>query len=341
MWEGESSGPLHALHFGNSLGSVVAPLIIRPFLSPDVNSSLPKHEIGLPGNILGNNSSTVASSRIQIPFGAYGLYTLFWGGLFLWFYVNDRQTPAREGLFYTANDRQNSEIFGKQGTFAGVQKSFGIFMAVVLCLMYICLSGVYQSLSTYLMPMSVQGPLHMSKADGNLLLFGYSFSMVVGRLLAVFLSKFFSSQWLLPFEIGLTLGGAIGLYFYSFRSVMFIWVLTCAFSFTSAPIFPAGIAWSEIYLEITGPLMAVFFAGGGFGTLIFQWLSGYGIQNHGVFFPIYVNLGATVATAVLFLVACIRCWTFGPRQVGDKQTLDESNRHVQQSKADEQSPLIT
>lgn len=323
MWEGASSGPLHALHFGNSLGSVIAPLIIRPFLSADANSSLHAHEISLPGNRHANHSPTATSSRIQIPFGAYGLYTLFWGCLFLWFYLTDRHTPTREGLFYTASDRQHAEISGKQGTFAGVQKSFGISMATVLCLMYICLSGVYQCLPTYLMPMSVQGPLHMSKADGNLLLFGYSLSMVIGRLLAVVLSKFFSSKWMLPFEIGLTLAGAITLYFYGFQSAMFLWVLTCVFSFTSAPIFPAGIAWSEVYLEITGPLMAAFFAGGGFGTLIFQWLCGYGIQNHGVFFPIYANLGATAATSLLFLVAFVRCWKFGTRKIGDKQTVDE------------------
>ena len=57
-------------------------------------------------------------------------------------------------------------------------------------------------------------------------------------------------------------------------SKIYLWVFACLTNFVGSPIWPAGIAWMDCYMEVTGFTMMLLNTGSSTGQLLFQYLTG-------------------------------------------------------------------
>ena len=75
-----------------------------------------------------------------------------------------------------------------------------------------------------------------------------------------------------------------------------------------SPLFAAGLAWSNLYVEMKGLAVSVVFMGASIGAIIYQWLTGYLFEFHGPDTLMFVILGfaSCITFTFVLLVAAVQ-----------------------------------
>lgn len=121
---------------------------------------------------------------------------------------------------------------------------------------------------------------------------------VVGRLAAIWLSRFIPAGWMLAFAMSsMVIAAAAFLAFDGGGSAL--WFCTFAFGLTIAPQFASMISLAEERLALTGRATAAFLAASGVGGIVLPWLLGvlfdaYGAQT----LPRVILIGVLIACGV-------------------------------------------
>ncbi|XP_064617060.1 sodium-dependent glucose transporter 1C-like [Liolophura sinensis] len=331
IWREKTAAPLHAMHFGTGFGSFLAPLLVSPFLSPQRNSSdsnatsspsaYSLSSVTLPANGTGN-ATVDTGTHIYIPYGIEGGYGVICACLFFMFYLRHRKKlqwnqpqvlgqPSRTPRETRTSFRNIISPAGcARGNFA-----FGLQMACLLFLFYCCVIGVIVSYSTYLLPVTIEGHANLSKKEATFLMSAYWGSFAAGRFVSAFVAKFVQIHIMFVIEMLATLGTAAVLAFWGLTNSLFLWISTCAFAFFCAPVFPSGVAWANVYLDVNGPLMSVFQSGVGVGAFVAGIYGGYGLQEYGPNFPLYLNFSFAIGLVTMYVIMQIVASCHGRKQM--------------------------
>ncbi|GBM80847.1 Sodium-dependent glucose transporter 1 [Araneus ventricosus] len=272
LW-GKECGPFYqALHFTYSFGSLLAPLIVAPFLG-DYH-----HETFINGTPSFMNktsmdlsiNSTISSQSSEIPSLTYA-YSIIGGYAFLVgisFLVVCIIAPLDVGI----NKSETNEM--KQRNFA--------FVTVVVILAFLLLFieigteiGYAQMLATY----SVKGPLRLTPVVGSYITSSFWTSLTVSRFFAIFLAIKYSSLAVIVFDLIAFFAGAAVLQFLAASREWALWLASIFLGFGSASLYASLITWIERYITITNKMSGLFATGAAFGEMVIPYIISYFLEK--------------------------------------------------------------
>ena len=317
---------------------MVAPLIVQPFLSRDGAEPI-RNVTWTPSAPDAMQEMKGNGTMIYVPYAISGGLGLFPVLFFLIFYC--LPYPS----FMTARiQRKTIRQILSPGECFGGQTIFGIFMFVIIFLLYTAICGKDVSIGTFLFTIAVESKLHFSKHAAAILNTVFFAAYTVGRLAASVVTRFLPIEVVLFFEILGNLAAVLGMAIWGLNSTVFLWIFATLFGFFAGPIYPGGLAWMNKYMDVSAVAIAVLDLGVGVGALVFPWASGYLYQHKHARDVIYLSLGANVFLLLILtmaqIIVCIRGDT-SQINVGTGQG-EEGNREEEDEEegVNERTPLV-
>jgi FHS family Na+ dependent glucose MFS transporter 1 len=144
--------------------------------------------------------------------------------------------------------------------------------------------------------------LGWSKARGSLLTSVFWGSFAAARGLAIFLAKCLTPPVMIIIDLVIVIFALIGLVMGAESSDVVMWVCTALLGIGMASIFPTGITWAERYMHVTGKATAVFVGGSALGEMLMPALSGFLFEAKGPMWLLYILLGASIFSIVIYII---------------------------------------
>lgn len=303
LWQEKANTPIHALHFGFGLGSVISPQVTRPFLSLTVRNETLMNPNSTEGVTYGlNSTSTVVlrPSRIEIPYFIIGGVVFIMGLTFVAFqFVYTSGRPERPNADKEQTETALSHV--KSTFFSRSAKPLEIIILVQVFFFYFFLYGGTNPVDTFLFTFAVESDLGFTKDEAAYLDSAYWASFTVGRFLSAVVAHWVSVNYMIIFEV---FSSAEVLAFLSFKAVetkTMLWVFSCLYSAASAPLFPSGTAWADRYIKVSGIIIAVFDVGFGVAGFILQSLAGHLFTRYNPNSLLYLSLASAVVLCLLMI----------------------------------------
>ncbi|CAL1291799.1 unnamed protein product [Larinioides sclopetarius] len=272
LW-GKDSGPFYqALHFTYSFGSLLAPLIVAPFLGDyhhetfinSTRSFLNETSMNLSIN------STSSSYGSEIPSLTYAYLIIGGYGLLVAvsFLVVCIIAPLDVGI-------------SKSETTEDKQSSFA-FVAIVVMLAFLLLFvetgteiGYAQMVATY----SVKGPLRLTPVIGSYVTSAFWAALTLSRFSSIFLAIKYSSLAVIVFDLIVYFAGAVVLQFLVASREWALWLATALLGFGVASLFASVITWVERYITVSNKILGLFASGAAFGEMAIPYIIGYFLEK--------------------------------------------------------------
>jgi len=298
LW-GQANPPfIQALHFCWAAGSIVAPLISRPFLTPmsqlKVNNTVP---------ILADKQvlKELVESRLAVPYGITGGLAIFGGSLIFFLYIWTKYFPS-ERKSTEKEDEKTDET--KKPSIGFIIANIGLG-SILLCSYCASEMTFYQYLATFV----VRLDLGLTKYDGSLVLSCFATMFTIGRFVGIPMALKMKPINILWLDVILLIIGNFLLLF-SNQSSLFLWGGTSIMGFGYAAFFPAVFSHLKSQFEITGLMAGVLqvFALSG-NALGFPILIGKHI-NSKPFVLIFGNLGCLIAVTTVLAILQIIPWVY-------------------------------
>ncbi|XP_069107225.1 sodium-dependent glucose transporter 1B-like [Argopecten irradians] len=320
-WKERAASPMHIVHLGYGVGGFIAPLIANPYLAvteklvPNAtnisnsnfsmiapliaNPYLAVTEKLVPNatNISNSNFSMISTtliptstiidvkspSRIEYAyFIAAGIAVIISGVLYLY------QCKTLRSLSHKnkgnvdrklAKSRKWREMINPASCADG-HLLFGSLILVALFLKYFVYTACDRMFSTFIRSYSID-QLEFSNDDASYLNTIYWIFYAVGRFVGFISARWISVKFLLVVESVCLVCVSVGLYTVGTFSQTGLWILTGMAGFFIGPIFPSGIAWGDLHIELTGLAITWVLLGSSFGGLAFLRFGGYAYDHLG------------------------------------------------------------
>ncbi|XP_077489322.1 sodium-dependent glucose transporter 1A-like [Amblyomma americanum] len=310
MWPEDSSPALHIFHFAFAAGSLVAPLIAKPFLSTVTSGdALSLHHganVTNPLDPASNESyhdasepevqfyeAGLATSRVYYAFGIVSAFYLFIAFLMTVLYCVDN-ADFRQSENKGAGERSGSAKEKlKDVRFSRISLAL---LSVYECV-YVALECTTSQMLT---AFAVKSGLHFSKVAASQVAAVYFSFFAVSRLVAAVVAMKVSSFYTLVFtHVILVVTGAVMVVWGSSVALV-LWAGSAITGFGQGPIKAAVVAWTADYISISNKMMSVVVVTGSIGNLAPAVLVGQFIDENPDFF-LYVCLGAVLFSVVIFI----------------------------------------
>ena len=184
MWGEKATAPVQSLHAAWSFGFAFGPLLIRPFLGPDIEDDIAVTTgTVLPFTTLEYNVTQlepeIEESRIEIAYSIVAVITIIMGVVALTLYIIGVPVDMPKHL----KERQSlSQVLSLKEM--GTNKSFVIQMLVHVMIYYFFNWGREGTMSTWLFTYAVESDLKFTKQDAALLDSAVKFAFLFGRIIA-------------------------------------------------------------------------------------------------------------------------------------------------------------
>ncbi|XP_021362962.1 sodium-dependent glucose transporter 1A-like [Mizuhopecten yessoensis] len=312
-WKEKAASPIHIVHLGYGVGGFIAPLIANPFLAntetvgPNItNSSVSNISVMLMSTISIPTTTTtviISPSTIEYAYGSVAGLTIVMAGV-LYMYQCKTSPRFKHKKGKTENSEQKLTRTRKwremlnpascaEGSFC-----FGSLILVTLFLKYFVYLAVDRVFSTFIRSYSID-QLHFSNDDASYLNTLYWIFYAVGRFVGFVSARWISVKILLVIESVCLVGVSVGLFTVGTYSQTALWVLTGMSGFFIGPIFPSGIAWGDLHIELTGLAITWVLLGSSFGGLAFLKLGGHAYDHFGGIAFVYMIM---ILAIVVFCV---------------------------------------
>ncbi|CAL1291789.1 unnamed protein product [Larinioides sclopetarius] len=302
LW-GKESGPFYpALHFMYGFGSLLAPLIVAPFLgdyhhetftngtSSYRNETLLQHPLDYSFN------STNKSDSFEIPPLTYA-YSIIGGIGFLVsisFLVVCTIAPLEVGI----NKNETTEI---------KQRSY-IFVTIIVILTFPLLfvitgleAGYAQMLATY----SVKGPPHLTPVIGSYLTSTFWGAFTISSFFCIFFAIKYSSLTIIIFDLIVFSAGTVVLLFLATTREWALWLATVLLGMGFASLYASVISWVERYINITNKIIGILATGGALGEMAIPYTISYFLEKTPEVLSYIVTASCVFSillTAILYLI---------------------------------------
>ena len=307
LW-GESSGPpMYMLHFCFGAGGLLAPLIVRPFLSPNqspngnstdndivanftnINQNLSHHQY---------NYTSDSENSLFYPYTIIGGINLIFSIAMLLLYIfgYPKGFPRRTG------SRNIRALFSPKSCMAGSQGIVGVILLFLLFMYYFNAVGGENVYGKWIFSFAIETDVQFTKDKAALLNSIFWFSHMAGRGVGIIVSKFLPIRIIILADIiGLLISStALSIVGHSNSSVLLI--LTACMGFLVSPLFPAGMLWANIYLKMNSMTVMVCILGGSSGHLFYVYLSGYMFEYFGPRSMMFIEICYSGAMLLIFVL---------------------------------------
>ena len=312
MWGEKAAAPMHSLHFGFGFGAIIAPQVAKPFLKPrNLNQSSSFSLTSDDEVVLGINTSFSTpeeqKSRTEYAFIAAGIVTFCCSLLWLGIYIKGppKQFPRRKG-----STKFSKKMFSP-ATCARGDFLYGTLILAVLFFFFIQCTGGQRAYGRFLLTFLIESDLKFkTDAAANLnSLFWASFT--VGRATGIPISHFVSPPVMICVQSIALLITSVILAIWVFPKSLIIWIFSVPMGYFMAQVFPSGMSWSNIYLDMNSIAVMVLFIGTSAGGVIYQYLPGYLLKNYGQETLMYVMVayGAGLVLAFVLMQILAKLYT--------------------------------
>ncbi|XP_075725278.1 sodium-dependent glucose transporter 1-like isoform X2 [Rhipicephalus microplus] len=321
MWPGNSSPALHIFQFAFAVGSLAAPLIAGPFLSPGTsatavgNSTHFHHEVSNldydlepSPNATFNKSFQGATFDVETPnydsyegttvYYAFGIVSAFYLFLVLSMtltYCIDKSDFKRKAMRGAQRDVNGADRNEKPE--ANVVRYSRISLALLS--VYECIYVALECTTSQMLPtFAVESDF--SKLDAARVTAVYFFFFAASRLVAAIVALKVSSRLTLIFTHGVLVTMALVITVWCSENALVLWVGSAMMGFGQGPVKVAIVAWTAEYITISNKMMSVVVVTGSIGNLAPALLVGQFVESGPASF-LYVSLAAVLLCVVIFL----------------------------------------
>ncbi|KAL4233504.1 ribosome-binding protein [Mactra antiquata] len=308
LWKDKAPSPMHATHMGFGIGALIAPLIANPFLAVlDYSDSTQ--------TLNGTTSSHVRilqESRVQLAYVTIGAVSAILSLPVLIYPIlmccvkrlrdGYRRLKPEEARTSKRSFREFLSILNP-ATYANGSLKFGLFVFAMIVLYFVNLVGGEQLFGNFIRTYSVD-EMHFPRDEASYLDTIYWGSYTVGRFLGSILSHFIHIKILIVIDAILYLISVTSLNIFSakFNSKTVLWAFTAGVGFLVAPLFPAGISFTNTQIEVGGVVLTLVMFSSGLSHLLYVWIAGSLYDHYG---PQTILYTVQTASVLVFIIVVI------------------------------------
>lgn len=334
IWKRDAPSPLHVLHLGFGIGSLIVPNIANPFLavpapmlspsngSGNVSANISSYEhrsVFETENVSMNYSkeSIVETSVLYLKESrigsAYFIVAIITAALSIVFYCYQFVHRKKDKLDeHIEKIEKNTETLRKKSfreiidpaTCAHGDRTFGIIMFSLLFFFYINAVGGERILGKFIRNYSID-QLDFSVDEGSMINTFFWISFSIGRFSGFIAARWIPIRTLLPIEAFGALVSSILLNIFARDSATMLWVFILPVGFFEAPMFPSAMGWADSYLEMSGTGITFLLLGGASGGIAYMFIIGYFYDNYGNLSFLYQVLAFGIIAASLAVLLTI------------------------------------
>ena len=304
LWGEDAASPMHSLHFGFGFGALLAPQIARPFLSPDDTSNdtdtynwMPQvTDNGASGPLIDTQAGDSEDlSRIEIPYSIVGTYILVFAivVLVLYFMGPPKGFPIR------VNNTKFRDMISP-GSCTNGHKLYGTALLICLFFYFIQAVGGDRVYGKFLFSFAIESEVGLSKDEATVLQSTFWLSFTTGRLLGIPLTKWLPLNAVIVGDIIGNIVTSTILSIYAYDTVTILWVFTVFMGLFVGVVFPNGMSWANLRMDMNSVAVMVLMVGGSCGGFIYQYTTGYLFENEGPQTLMYIMFGYSIALACSF-----------------------------------------
>lgn len=306
LWAKECPPFLQALHFSYGVGSLVAPMIVEPFLkeseesSDVVSSGFNGTEIAVHQNF---TALTPGDIELIYPYYVVSIFTTLVSICFLMMFIKHRETKEHPS--------RNAEVTHSEDGMTKVKvmnnrvKMLVVAMTSMFTFIYV---GLEANIGTFIPAYSHKGPLHVSKKTGALMSSVYWLFFTCFRLVAVILSSMIGSTSILVLNLTNSLIGCT-LMIVSQHNVPLFWFACVYIGIGLSSTWGSLFGFIESQFAMTANVVTCFTVGACIGCSVFPAAVGYFIDIDTRIF-VYFNAVFSVVVACLFIAIFVVCKNF-------------------------------
>lgn len=317
IWLQKAASPMHILHCGYGIGSLLIPLIANPFLAVPISETDVDYENNTQSSSTETNTNTTGiktlkstnneylePSRIEIAYLIPSLVSIGLSLVFYTYHLSGHKERKQAGTRLESINNTKSLKFKQMinpATCAGGNAVYGLQVFILLFLFYFNYTGGERIFGTFLRSFSIDH-FGFTVDQGSYVNTSFWISYSVGRVVGMFAARWVTIRKLIVIETSGLLVSAILHVSISGRSAIAFWVVTQAMGFFSGPLYPTGMGWGNHHVAMTGSAISVCITGSCIGAFIYLKLIGYLYETYGPETYLYSLLCYSIA---MFLISVL------------------------------------
>lgn len=317
LWAKECPPFLQALHFSYGVGSLIAPMLVEPFLKESEEPSelityfmTDKNETF--SVVTTQNITALTPDDIELiyPYFMVSIFITIVACGFLVMFIKHRVTdehPSRK-----LDEEQVEEGSTSIKVINPKVKTLVVAMTSTFTLIYV---GLEANMGTFIPAYAHKGPLHVSKKTGAMMSSVYWLFFTCFRLVAVILSSMIGSTSILVLNLVNSLIGC-ALMIVSQHNVPLFWFACVYVGIGLSSTWGSLFGFIESQFAMTANIVTCFTVGACIGCSVFPAAVGYFIDIDTSIF-VYFNVTFSIVVALLFVAiffVCKHClFSYQPR----------------------------
>ncbi|XP_046545853.1 sodium-dependent glucose transporter 1-like [Haliotis rubra] len=260
--------PFQFIFCGATTGSILTPLIVRPFLcvmeAPD-NLFFPPT---LTANQTNDNTTacSAADTHVQQAYLVLGALTLPSGIAFIYYWLQSRRSGTIEHVsLYEDPDDKTKQV---------VKNKLHYLFLILLFFFFFPIVGNTMLYNTYLTVFGVEGPLHISKTVMMYMTSVFWGGLLVSRVGNMLLTRCCGNFYIILVNCTCLFVSGVTMLSLAGRYEEALWVTTLALGLFSGPYQGAALAWSENFIPLGPKIISLTFLGVGAGAMILPFAGG-------------------------------------------------------------------
>ena len=320
---------MQAFHCVFALGTFVAPWLVVPFISSDMNVHKTDNDTSTISSVYflaehntmsGRNQDNyetitekitmktheeeLSESNVQSAFLVVAAYEVLSSGLFVVSYIfHKKNSHISEVNQENGRNKSTGVTSEKRSSFKRKEPKWFLFpMLGLMFLRFAFYVGLDIMSASLLMTFAVKG-LGWTKSQGIAITSCFRGVYSAGRGTGVFLAEVTSPTKMIMFDILLFLSGLFVLTIFINFHDLILWIFISLAGFGMGSFYGASMSWADKYMNVTGKTGSVFITGSWFGLLSLPALTGYLFDNVSPYCYIYACFGSAIAVAVVTFLA--------------------------------------
>ena len=283
-----------ALHFGFGLGALIAPQIARPFLSEtadDENYTACDEESYV------NGTSTASESRIEIAYAIVGSIVFIFACLILGFYTYG----VPEGYPKRLPNKSLKKLLSASSCARGYT-ILAIELLVLLFFYFMQTVGGERAYGKFLFSFAIEAEVAFTKDEASYLQSAFWASFTFGRLAGVPVATLISVNWMIVANVIGAFITSVVLSIWGATNSTVLWVFTCFMGIFIAVMYPSGMTWASMHLNMNSMAVMLLVFGGACGGFIYQGVTGSLFENVGPETLMYIMVVYSLALALVYAI---------------------------------------
>ena len=312
LWGDQAASPQHSLHFGFGVGSIISPLLARPFLSQKITVNVTNYtdklndvsmelhqQLQYVYNKTEANTTMVdimlRESNLMVPYGIGSSFVLLIAISFLVSYIlgPPHGFPTKSG---TTNVKQ---LFNPATCGYGHPRYGGaLIFLIMIYFTFVC--GSEHSYGRFLFSYAIEADVNFTKDEAALLNSVFWAMFTIGRGGGTVVAKFMRISLMIWIEFVFVLLSITTLAIWGFSVKLVLWIASCSYALMLGPIFPGGISWANLQLDLNSMAVMVIMIGCSSGSMLYIYISGYFFQYMGPHSMMYIQVALIGGLGLVF-----------------------------------------